>query len=755
MRFSNFLSLLLPCIQIIYCHGESLVEPEIIESVNGVLDIILTIQYATWTQSGTSFVLRNTRLFNGTLPGPTLRVSPNDTLRILFKNELDFQSDAVNSGSNTLSYPDHSNLHFHGGHVSGELPSDDIRLKVSPQDEYQYETKFPANHMGGTQWVHPHVHGSSALHVGGGAALALLVRDEDETMPPEVANATEVLLMIQNMDPEKLREVKEEMDDSKLSISFDTSLPDTWRIVNGQYKPSYEMTANEWYRFRIIHGGWRQDPLNLQIAGCDMALLAKDGLYIQDFPRFITNAPIPAGGRADIMVRCATSGVFRMKDFEAQTVMYLEVSDTIGANSVDLPSWTPTYPDYMLDLRNAQVSSGCSCETSFSDLAVNGEKFEKDSYIHSIAFGSIVERFLINTRNHPYHQHVHPFQIIGNIRRMDAKDAAYWKTGDWHDVYQSRTGEGDLKMRFPANVHLGRLMLHCHVLEHEDKGLMAQEYISESAACDCTARPPPPPPNCFSSTSTVIEEKEGEMKLKDLVVGQKVLTGSGNFQTVYTIDHKNPDHEAEFVQIHYQGNDSDDEEYNHPIEMTKSHMVFKYERKKPVTASSINVGDKLQASHNGGAVVVTKITTVKREGVWNPLTTDGTIVVDGIVSSVYSATIRNKFGRDETGISHHSFMHLLMQPYRKICVGVSLSLCENSDDHERIFYSWLGVSILKLGLQHHPIVQYITLMLLFVIFSIVNFIMSSSGIVSMLALYYCFFNRHHFSNMNSFIKKKE
>jgi len=759
MRFFHFLSLLLHFIKIVYCEGERLIEPEIVESVNGILDITLTIQYATWTQNGTNFVLRNTRLLNGSLPGPTLRISPNDTLRILFKNELELQPDAVNSGSNVIGYPDHSNLHFHGGHVSGELPSDDVRLKVEPQSSYQYETKFPKNHMGGTQWIHPHVHGSSALQVGGGAALALIVRDEDETLPIEVANATEVLLMIQDIDPEMLQDVRGRSGDKKLSITNDPTLPGRWRIVNGQYQPLYNMTTNEWYRFRIIHGGWLKDPLNLRIPNCNMELLAMDGLYIRDFPRTITDAPIPPGGRADIMVQCATSGNFTMTDFAGQTVMTLEVSDgdddLAEEEGVDLPSWTPAYPDYLLDLQNAEVTDGCSCETQFlrcedGKFCVNGELFEEESYIHSIPFGSIVERSLLGMRQHPYHQHVHPFQIVENLREMNGRDSAYWKVGDWHDVWQSRSGEGILKMRFPANVHLGRLMVHCHALDHEDEGTMSQEYISSSASCDCSARAASQPPQCFSSTSTVIEEKEGEIKLKDLVVGQKVLTGSGNFQTIYTIDHKNPNYKAEFIQIHYKGI-GDDDEYNQILEITKSHMVFKYGKKEPVPAFLINVGDKLQALHKGGAAIVTQISNTKREGVWNPLTVDGTIVVDGIVSSVYSATFGNEFDRDEAVISHQKFMHLLMRPLRTICAGISLSLCENHNDHDKIFYSWLGASILNLGLQQHPIIQYIMFLCIFVTFSVINFIIGPLGIAAILTYY---FQHYRFVNKSSPIKNK-
>ena len=41
------------------------------------------------------------------------------------------------------------------------------------------------------------------------------------------------------------------------------------------------------------------------VENCEMFLLAKDGIYIRDFPRAISKARIPGGGRADVMVRCS------------------------------------------------------------------------------------------------------------------------------------------------------------------------------------------------------------------------------------------------------------------------------------------------------------------------------------------------------------------------------------------------------------------------------------------------------------------
>ena len=46
--------------------------------------------------------------------------------------------------------------------------------------------------------------------------------------------------------------------------------------------------------------------------------------------------------------------------------------------------------------------------------------------------------------------------------------------------------DGDLSVRYRADVHTGRIFMHCHRLVHEDKGMMAQELVTEGANAKCS-----------------------------------------------------------------------------------------------------------------------------------------------------------------------------------------------------------------------------------------------------------------------------
>jgi FtsP/CotA-like multicopper oxidase with cupredoxin domain len=88
-------------------------------------------------------------MLGGTLPGPTVRAKRGGWLRVDFIDNLSEQS-GTNTVNNDFSYPDETNLHFHGAHVSSESPADDTTIVVKPGGSFKYKVFFPSFHMGGT-----------------------------------------------------------------------------------------------------------------------------------------------------------------------------------------------------------------------------------------------------------------------------------------------------------------------------------------------------------------------------------------------------------------------------------------------------------------------------------------------------------------------------------------------------------------------------------------------------------------------------
>ena len=466
-----------------------------------------------------------TRLINGTYPGPTLTMRPGECWHIHFVNALE-----AGLGrpflNNALSAPQESNLHFHGLHIDGELPSDDTSLVVLPGDSYTYTIHLPDHHMPGTHWLHPHRHGSSSLQVGGGAVAAVIVSDDKNatamSLPQALQALPERLFLVHDLDFNLMEEITRTAQDGLWKLAATGRISESgYFTVNGQVRPEVPISADTWTRVRIIWAAWREGNLDWTIqpssaggadVSCEMQLFAKDGIYIRDVPRPISMAPLVPGGRADVLVKCPAGEYIVTGPRGVPLARLVVAASPDGSSSstvTNLPSWTPTYPPYLEDLRQSPPSPNCSCAIHFDRRAVNGRSYNSGDILHQSYIGAVVERE-VRARNHPYHQHVYPFQIQqgfgingngggggrDNDNRRDDNDNGnrdndnhssgnFYQAGDWHD---SVDGTGILRYR--PTEFTGKLMFHCHRLVHEDEGMMAMEYVHEadegnSVGCAC------------------------------------------------------------------------------------------------------------------------------------------------------------------------------------------------------------------------------------------------------------------------------
>jgi len=434
------------------------------------------------TRRSTPFV---TRALGGSVPGPTIKVSPGTTVKIKFRNQLTYQpesqssrrfdvdvnqvdSDVDSSSSssvdlsrlNKFNDPDTANLHCHGCHISAVLPSDDTTLQVGPQTEYEYEFTFPLDHSPGMYWLHPHHHGSSTLHLVGGAALAIIVKDpEDPTTTVDrtataPATTTDSTTTIRNTSSETVTSVKE-----RILIFQDWDIPEAIQVarmagdrrveqnwsqniqhtrvgasigqrfvtINGMYHPiitsaslnsesesvsksnSKRMECGKWERWRILYAGWQDLPLNLGVqqdqnqnqnqnqnnngANCEFYLLAKDGIYLTDYPRgpmmttpttTTTNddnhnnqqLPIPPGGRTDLMVRCNRTGTTKFEALSRRNILTIQLNCESSSGS--------SSSNHDNDNDNNDASNSNSTTTNDDDDDDDDEEEDNDNDSQSV-----------------------------------------------------------------------------------------------------------------------------------------------------------------------------------------------------------------------------------------------------------------------------------------------------------------------------------------------------------------------------------
>ncbi|MGR8981668.1 MAG: multicopper oxidase family protein [Gammaproteobacteria bacterium] len=432
------------------------------------------------------------------IPGPTIKMTPGQTYVLTFKNLLPYETPSAIE--NDLKDPNITNIHTHGLHVSGMSPADDILRLINGGYCGDYVYQVPADHMGGTLWYHPHHHGSTYQQVSGGALGLLLVDDSNDGIPSGVAAMTERQLVVQYLDP------------SVAGAAGDTlisgTLSSTW-TVNGEVQGNLCTPVNEWQHWRVLLADSDADSKTVSVgAGCDVALLARDGVWRTVAPKDLpTNSlELTGASRADLAVKCNGDSDISINGKHVARVYAdptLPKNTMVGpySNGATGTTWSAVRPDYLQDLRG--VTSVEQRTVNMGARTLNGSKFDMDVPTFTIPTGNVQEWLVKGAGAHPFHLHVYHFQMNGTCGAFE--------DGEYYDTLAA----APCTMRFNLNpatssVYDGTTIMHCHILDHEDQGAMGWVDVvggmpppafpasGFQELYQCAGSLPPPPAECSS-----------------------------------------------------------------------------------------------------------------------------------------------------------------------------------------------------------------------------------------------------------------
>lgn len=433
-----------------------LIEPATLRSENGLLRVRLEAVEGSMTIAGRPATAYG---YDGGLPGPTLRLRPGDRLQIRLVNRL---------GAPT-------NLHVHGLSVSPEGQGDNVFVTVRPGDAFDYDYRLPADHPPGVYWYHPHLHGSVADQVFGGLYGAIVVEDAEDL---QVARERVLVVSDITLDGAGRLVPPSAMDRM-------TGREGELLLVNGQVRPTLTARPGERERWRIVNACSAR-YVRLRLAGQPVQLLGIDSGRLAD-PRPVEEVVLATGNRADVLVTTtAGTGVLEVlavdrggmggmmggtSSGDVGPVATLEVT----GEPVEAAAPVPRLPDQR-DLRVGEPSArrrlvfamggGRGMGPGGMSFTIDGREFDPDRVDQEVALGSVEEWTLVNTSpmNHPVHLHVWPMQVVAeggrpvdDIRRRDVVDVP---------------AGGEVTVRIAFEGFGGRTVYHCHVLDHEDLGMM-------------------------------------------------------------------------------------------------------------------------------------------------------------------------------------------------------------------------------------------------------------------------------------------
>ena len=242
--------------------------------------------------------------------------------------------------------------------------------------------------------------------------------------------------------------------------------------VNGVVQPVLTAVPGSLERWRVVNASSSR-PLAVSLSDAAMHLIGSDGGRLSS-AREMAGLVLVPGERAELVVEVpSTPGeIFVGDDGAGQPLAVLSASGPpISSPANEIPTDLGVHASVSADsvVRERTVTFGVEMEmgSMMSDdsglaFSIDGETFDPNRTDIRVAAGTVEEWRIVNTTgmDHPFHLHAWPFEVLGD-------DA--WP--GWKDTVNV-PGSGEVTIRIPFVGQTGRSVYHCHILDHEDLGMM-------------------------------------------------------------------------------------------------------------------------------------------------------------------------------------------------------------------------------------------------------------------------------------------
>lgn len=242
--------------------------------------------------------------------------------------------------------------------------------------------------------------------------------------------------------------------------------------------------------------------------------------------------------------------------------------------------------------------------------------------------------------------------------------------------------------------------------------IMSMDEMQPLSSCDAYV----------SGESTSYIFMKGKKKMKDIYVGEKPQGRSEAYLPIFAFEYRNETKKMPYVSIEtapfvsrnipYYKNDGT------PLLVGPNHLIYVPHLDYPVPANTLKVGDKVSTFAGPEGMEILNIQHVEREGAYQPINSEGSIIFNGIITSNYNSfgegfgeVIVEENDAKEGGESSsqscsissdyiqlakyrlmpvHEFLHLAYLPYQVLCTGTKIEYCDWYDQSESNWYTKFG-----------------------------------------------------------------
>ena len=418
--------------------------------------------------------------YNGDYLGPTLVAERGEKVVVRLHNGL----------------PVPTTVHWHGMHLPAKADGGPHQM-IEPGGERS--PSWTIDQQAATLWYHPHPHGTTTGQVSRGLAGMFILHDEAErALPiPHEYGVDDIPVVVQDAD-------------FTSSGGIDTGAPGFVGptggrlLVNGTLGPFLDVTTDV-VRLRLLDASASRIYRFGFSDGREFALIGTDGGLLEK-PWRTASVQLSPGERAEVLVRMTPGETVTLRstppDLGINPVIArmnagTDSFDVLQLRASEALASVGTVPDSLVPMERMTASSA-STERDFQldGVQINGRGMDVNRIDEVVTVGSTE---IWNVRNgmsmpHSFHVHDVQFQILSVGGNPPPPELAGWKD----TVYLRPDTEYRLIMQFTDYTDPKLpYMYHCHLLWHEDQGMMGQFVVVEPGQ---KAGTPPPLPNEESSS---------------------------------------------------------------------------------------------------------------------------------------------------------------------------------------------------------------------------------------------------------------
>ncbi len=265
-------------------------------------------------------------------------------------------------------------------------------------------------------------------------------------------------------------------------------------LINGQFRPRIYLREGEVQHWRVLHAGDAQF-LPMTLDGLELHEIGRDGNPLPA-PAQVAQADLAPGNRINLLVKALKPGTYKFRrpafmqgkqalpDIHLADVIVIAAADTRVGRDLPFgrqlpkgplpknPILTPIADAEIVRIRQFVLGvsevKGYFLDTEFT---INGQPFDPGRDDVRAKLGTAEEWTFVNKTPfpHPLHIHVNPFQLISSNGVPDPRRP-------WLDTC-AVPAAGTMVMRTRFTDFVGRYVMHCHILPHEDTGMMINVNI--------------------------------------------------------------------------------------------------------------------------------------------------------------------------------------------------------------------------------------------------------------------------------------